>query len=67
MFVMYPIWRPASSFVPVFNLFPICAEDFSSLLHKAEEEGLHGVKICSHLLFAVDSLVLFRANGDEVP
>ena len=47
-------------------------EGFSALLNKAEEEGrIKGVKVCqgapsvSHLLFANDSLILFRANRDD--
>jgi len=43
-------------------LFLICAEGFSALLQRAEEEGkIRGVKVCqgapsvSHLLFADDS------------
>ncbi|KAK1677746.1 hypothetical protein QYE76_038594 [Lolium multiflorum] len=47
-------------------LFLLCAEAFSSLLRKAEDDNLiQGVKICplapsiSHLLFADDSLILF--------
>lgn len=50
-------------------LFLICAEGFSSLLYAAEERGdLSGVKVCqqapsvSHLLFADDSLLLFKVN-----
>jgi hypothetical protein len=46
-------------------LFLLCAEGFSALLAKAEEDGLiSGVKICrnapsiSHLLFVDDSLIL---------
>lgn len=47
-------------------LFLLCAEGFSALLRREEEEGrLHGIRICrgapsvSHLLFADDSLILF--------
>ena len=54
-------------------LFLLCAEGFSSLLAKAEAENkLHGVSICrrapsiSHLLFANDSFLFFRATQDEV-
>ena len=57
-------------------LFLLCAEGFSALLQKAEEDGrIKGVKVCSrapcvsHLLFADDSLLLFRAdrgNAEEV-
>lgn len=50
-------------------LFLLCAEGFSALLSRAEREGsLKGVKVCqrapsvSHLLFADDSLILFRTN-----
>jgi hypothetical protein len=53
-------------------LFLLCAEGFSALLNKAEEEGLiAGVKICpqapsvSHLLFADDSLILIRAKREH--
>jgi hypothetical protein len=42
------------------------------MLNKAEEEGkLEGLKVCqnapsvSHLLFADDSLILFRAKRDD--
>jgi hypothetical protein len=53
-------------------LFLLCAEGFSALLKKAENEGeIGGVKIChgapsiSHLLFADDSLILVRTNGED--
>ena len=53
-------------------LFLLCAEGFSALLSKAEEEGMFsGVKICrnalsiSHLLFADDSLILIQAKGED--
>lgn len=53
-------------------LFLLCAEGFSTLLNKAEAEGLiAGVKIChnapsvSHLLFADDSLISIRANRED--
>jgi hypothetical protein len=50
-------------------LFLLCAEGFSALLTKAEEDGLiRGIKLASnaprvnHLLFADDSLLLMEAN-----
>ena len=53
-------------------LFLLCAEGFSALLSQAEGDGrLKGVKVCqrapsvSHLLFADNSLILFRANGGD--
>ena len=54
-------------------LFLICAEGFSSLMNAAEEEGkLQGVTICAnapsitHSLFADDSLLLLKANRENV-
>jgi hypothetical protein len=51
------------------NLFLLCAEAFSCLLHAAEERGdLEGVKVCreapniNHLLFVDDSLLLLKAD-----
>jgi hypothetical protein len=53
-------------------LFLLCAEAFSPLLKKGEEDGLIAeVKICtgapsiSHLLFIDDSLILIRANEGD--
>jgi hypothetical protein len=52
--------------------FLLCAEGFSTLLNKAETDGLiAGVKIChdvpsvSHLLFSDDSLILIRAKRED--
>jgi len=53
-------------------LILICAEGFSALPNKAEEDGLIAwIKICRnapsicHLLFADDSLILIRAKGED--
>jgi len=53
-------------------LFIICAEGLSGLIRKAEARGeINGVKICtnalilSHLLFADDCLLFFRANSSQ--
>jgi hypothetical protein len=53
-------------------LFIICAEGLSALIRKAEGKGdVHGVKICrnapiiSHLLFADDCFIFFRASDSE--
>jgi hypothetical protein len=50
-------------------LFLLCAEGFSALLQKAEEDGrIKGVKVCPrapsvpHLLFVDDSLLLLRTS-----
>jgi hypothetical protein len=50
-------------------LFIICAEGMTALTKQSERKGLlHGIKVCrrapsiSHLLFADDSLLFFRAN-----
>jgi hypothetical protein len=50
-------------------LYIICAEGLSALLRQAEARGdIHGIKICrnapivSHLLFADDCFLFFRAN-----
>jgi hypothetical protein len=54
-------------------LYLICTEGLSSLLLHADEEGnLAGIKVCrdalsvSHLLFTDDSLILMKANEDNV-
>ncbi|KAL0683276.1 hypothetical protein Bca4012_050124 [Brassica carinata] len=53
-------------------LFILCAEALVSCLNSAEETGrLHGIKLSPscpsvpHLLFADDSLLLYKANIDE--
>ena len=54
-------------------LFLLCAEDFTSLLAKAENDGkIHRASICrgapkvSNLLFVDDSLLFYRATQNEV-
>ena len=54
-------------------LFLLCAEGFTSLFAKAENDGkIHGASICkgapkvSNLLFADDSLLFCRATQNEV-
>jgi hypothetical protein len=53
-------------------LFLICAEAFSSMLNKADQEGkLEGIRICkkspsfNHLLFADDSLILLKVTEES--
>jgi len=53
-------------------LFILCAEGLSTLIRKAERcRDLHGISICthaptiSHLLFADDCFLFFRANEKE--
>jgi hypothetical protein len=55
------------------HLFVICVEGLSTLIRKAEDRGgIHEVKICrnapiiSHLLFAYDCFLFFRASNNEV-
>ena len=54
-------------------LFLLCTEGLTTLLNKSEEEGkLAGVKVCTeawtstNLLFADDSLILVKANTENV-
>jgi len=54
-------------------LFILCAEGLSALIRKVERcEDLHGISICthaptiSHLLFADDCFLFFKANEKEV-
>jgi hypothetical protein len=53
-------------------LFLICAEAFSSMLNKADQDvTLEGIKICAgapsfnHLLFADDSLILLKVSEES--
>lgn len=53
-------------------LFIICAEMFTRLIEKEEENGkLQGIRICrgapavSHLLYADDILITYRANAEN--
>ena len=53
-------------------LFILCAEGMTSMIKQAERNNiLHGIKVCrrapsiSHLLFADDSFLFFRANEVE--
>lgn len=59
--------NPLSSYV-----FIICVEGFSALIRQAKSRGdIHGVKICrtvpiiSHLLFAYNCFLFFRATENE--
>jgi hypothetical protein len=59
--------NPLSSY-----LFIICAEGLTALIRQAENIGnLHGIKICrktptiSHLLFADDCFLFFKATVNE--
>ena len=53
-------------------LFLLCAEGLSAMLRKEEEQGnIRGISVCrggpriSHLFFANDSIVFYRATVDE--
>ena len=53
-------------------LFLLCAEGFSALINDAARNNqLHGISICRgapkvpHLFFADDSLLFYKANGNE--
>lgn len=53
-------------------LFLFCAEAFSNILNKKEEEGVvQGVRVCpnapriNHLLFADDSMILMKASAEN--
>ena len=54
-------------------MFLLCAEGLSNLLlYEEEVDGIDGVRVCrnapsvSHLLFTDDSLILMKADMDNV-
>lgn len=60
-------WDPLSPY-----LFMLCAEGLSSLIDQAERQRhIHGAKVCrrapivSHLLFADDCFLFFKATEQE--